>query len=83
MFATMDKLLLHIDHLVSIKQWYFKAFAYKEYMDWDRANFVKVIPQTADEYSNKGPIPGGPDEPDEIDNVPQNSKDSDINHRLV
>jgi len=48
MFATMDKLLLHIDHLVSIKQWYFKASAYKEYMDWDRDNFVKVVPQTAD-----------------------------------
>jgi len=80
MFATMDKLLLYIDHLVSIKQWYFKASADKEYMDWGRDNFVKVIPQTADEYSNKEPIPG---EPDEIDNVPQNSKDADINHRLL
>ncbi|MBW2562531.1 MAG: tetratricopeptide repeat protein [Deltaproteobacteria bacterium] len=86
MFATMDKLLIHIDHLVSIKQWYFKASGYKEYMDWDRDNFVKVVPQTADEYSNKEPVPGGPDEPDEPDeigNVTENSKDADINHRLL
>jgi len=83
MFATMDKLLLHIDHLVSIKQWYFKTSAYKEYMDWDRDNFVKVIPQTADEYSNKESITGGPEEPNEIDNVPENSKDADINQRLL
>ena len=80
MFVTMDKLLLHIDYLVSIKQWYFKASADKEYMDWNRDSFVKVVPQTPDEYSNKEPISGGPDE---IDNVPQNSKDSDINHRLL
>jgi len=86
MFATMDKLLLHIDHLVSIKQWYFKAAADKEYIDWDRDNFVKVVPQTPDDYLNKEPISGGPDEPDETDepgNVPQNSKDADINHRLL
>jgi len=83
MFATMDKLLLHIDHLVSIKQWYFKTSDYKEYMDWDRDNFVKVVPQTADEYSNKESITGGPKEPDEIDNVPENSKDADINQRLL
>jgi len=80
MFATMDKLLLHIDHLVSVKQWYFRPSAYKEYMDWNRDNFVKVVCQTPDEYSNKKPISGGHDE---VDNVPQNSKDADINHRLL
>jgi tetratricopeptide (TPR) repeat protein len=77
MFATMDKLLLHIDYLVSIKQWYFRASAYKKYMGWNRDNFVKVVPQTPDEYSNKGPVSGGHDE---IDNIPQKSKDVDINH---
>ncbi|MBW1643471.1 MAG: hypothetical protein JRJ76_11585, partial [Deltaproteobacteria bacterium] len=80
MFATMDKLLLHIDHLASIKQWYFKASAYKEYMDWNRENFVKVVWQTPDEYSNKRPISEGHDE---VDNAPQNSKDADIDHSLL
>ncbi len=80
MFATMDKLLLHIDHLVSIKQWYFRASSYKEYMDWNRDNFVKVVCQTPDEYSNKGPIS---ERHDEVGNVPQNSKDADIDRSLL
>lgn len=80
MFATMDKLLLHIDHLVSIKQWYFRPSAYKEYMDWDRGNFVKAVCQTPDEYSNNKAISN---RHDEVDNVPQNSKDADIDHSLL
>ena len=80
MFATMDKLLLHIDHLVSIKQWYFRASVYKEYMDWNRGNFVKEVWQTPDEYSKKQPTSA---EHDKVDNIPQNLKDADINHRLL
>jgi len=80
MFATMDKLLLHIDHLVSIKQWYFRASAYKKYMDWNKGNFVKIVCQTPDEYSNKGPISKGHDE---VENVPQNLKGADIDHSLL
>jgi len=80
MFATMDKILLHIDHLVSIKQWRFKASAYRKYMDWNRDNFVQIIPQTADVYSNKEPVPGVFNESDEIENVPQISKEPDTNH---
>jgi len=77
MFATMDKLLLHIDHLVSIKQWRFRTSAYKEYVDWDRENFIKVVPQTPNEYSNKKPISG---KQDEINHASQNLKDADANH---
>ena len=77
MFATMDKLLLHIDHLVSIKQWRFRTSSYKEYMDWDRENFIKVVPQTPDEHLNKKPISG---KHDEINHASQNLKDADANH---
>jgi len=80
MFITMNKLLLHIDHLVSIKQWHFRTSAYNEYMDWDRDNFVKIVPQTPDKCSNKTPISGGHDE---ISQAHQNSIDSDTNHLIL
>ncbi|MDY6791112.1 MAG: hypothetical protein SWH54_07580 [Thermodesulfobacteriota bacterium] len=80
MFATMDKLLLHIDHLVSIKQWHFKTSAVKEYMDWNRDNFLKAVCQSPDEYSNQTPVSK---DNDEIDPATQNSNDGNINHRLL
>ncbi|MBT8358544.1 MAG: tetratricopeptide repeat protein, partial [Deltaproteobacteria bacterium] len=80
MYTTMDKLLEHIDHLVSIKQWHFRTSAYKEYMDWDRDNFVKAVPQTPDECSNKEPLPG---EQDETGQASQNSTGADVNHLLL
>lgn len=80
MFATMDKLLLHIDHLVSIKQWHFRTSAFKEYMDWNRDNFLKAVCQTPYEYLNKKLISK---RKHEIDPTAQKSKDADINHRLL
>jgi tetratricopeptide (TPR) repeat protein len=80
MFVTMDKLLLHIDHLVSIKKWYFKASDDKGYINWERDNFIKGVPQTPEEYTNKEPRSNGHDE---IDHVPQNAKNADINHGLL
>ena len=77
MFATMDKLLLHIDHLVSIKQWRFRTSDYKDYVDWGRENFIKVVPQTPDEYLNKRPISG---KHDEINHANQNLKVADANN---
>jgi tetratricopeptide (TPR) repeat protein len=53
MFGAMDNIIKHITDLVNIHEWRFKPYAYDEYIDWNKENFIKTVPQNPDAYFNK------------------------------
>lgn len=50
MFDIMDSILKHIAYLVSIEKWRFRPYSHSEFLDWNRENFVKTVPQHPGEY---------------------------------
>jgi tetratricopeptide (TPR) repeat protein len=50
MFIAMDNIIKHITDLVNIHEWRFKPYAYDEYIDWNKENFIKTVPQNPDAY---------------------------------
>jgi len=51
MFDTLSEILRHIGDMVDIHQWYFQPYAYLEFFDWDRENFLKTIPQSPEDHA--------------------------------
>jgi tetratricopeptide (TPR) repeat protein len=53
MFDVLSDILRHIGNMVDIDQWYFQPYAYKEFLDWNRENFLKTIPQSPEDHAGE------------------------------
>jgi hypothetical protein len=53
MFDLLSDILGHLGNMVDIHQWYFQPYAYQEFLDWNRENFLKTIPQSPQDHSGE------------------------------
>jgi len=51
MFEVLNDILRHISNMVDIHQWYFQPYAHQEFLDWNRENFLKTIPQSPEDVT--------------------------------
>lgn len=59
MFAVLNDILQHVGSMVDIHQWYFQPYAHKAYLDWNRENFLKTIPQSPEDHGKQSEQPSG------------------------
>ena len=55
MFGIMDDILQHIDYLVDVHHWQFRPYSHNTFIEWNRDNFIKTVPQNSAEYSGERP----------------------------
>ena len=53
MFDVLGDILQHVGNMVDIHQWHFQPYAYEGFLEWNRENFQKTIPQSPEDQAGK------------------------------